>query len=389
MNFLGLVLRSLFRSRRRTVVAVLSLAVSVFLVALLQSLLLTLEGLSQSTPASGSRFLVQDRASYTNPISSACASFLRQQPEIEDFSGFLWFGGEYRDPRQFFANFAVDLPAYIRIYREECRLERIPAVRIRELLADGNGCMIGQALADKFGWRLGDTVPLVSPIYALPVRLTIRCIYDGPRKSDEMHLVFPIRQVQEAVASMQGRVGFFVVRARRAEDVPMLCERIERNFANSAQEIACVSENAFNLDQARALAQYAAMMRAISAAVMLAILIVAGSTMATSIRERGAEIATLRSLGFRTGRVLRLLLAEGLLLALLGAALGTLLATGMAGLAARMVGDILPWMGDFRILPGTLLGCAAGTLVLGALSTLMPAYRASRLDITEGLRSLG
>jgi len=103
------------------------------------------------------------------------------------------------------------MSAYIRMYREECHLERIPGGRIRELLADGNGCMVGRALADKFGWRLCDTVPLVSPIYALPLRLSIRCIFDGQRKSDEMHLIFPIRQVQEGGAPMSDHIARKVV----------------------------------------------------------------------------------------------------------------------------------------------------------------------------------
>jgi putative ABC transport system permease protein len=387
LRFLPLVLRSLFRSRRRTLLTVLSLAVSVFLIALLQSLLGTMDALTTSS-GSGTRLVVQDKASFTNVIPQSYGNFLRQQPEIETFTPLQWFGGEYKDPRNFFANFAVDPATYLQVYREECNLDSIPVEQVRDFLRDGNGCMVGRGLAEKFGWKPGDVVPLRSTIFNISLRLNIRIIFQGKRKSDEMALVFPIRQLQESVPWMKGRVGAFTVRAKDPVDIPRLCERIDRHFANSAQETLSLTENAFNLNMMRMLGDYATMVHSISAAVLTAILIVTANTMAMAIRERTIQISTMRALGFRSGQILSLLMAEGMLLSLLGSGLGILMAMGAATLAAKVAGDILPWMADFIITTETLLLCVLLTLALGLLSTFIPAYRASRRPITDGLRAL-
>jgi putative ABC transport system permease protein len=136
------------------------------------------------------------------------------------------------------------------------------------------------------------------------------------------------------------------------------------------------------------LGDYSTMVHSISAAVLVAILIVTANTMAMAIRERTTQISTMRALGFRSGQILSLLMAEGLLLSLLGSGLGILMAMGAANAAAKVGGEILPWMADFIITPETLLLCVLMTLALGLLSTFVPAYRASRRPITEGLRAL-
>ena len=387
MKFLTLVLRSLFRSKRRTLLTVLSLAVSVFLIAILNSFLGTMDALTTST-ASGTRFVVQDKASFTNTIPLAYANFLRQQPEIEQFTAFQWFGGEYKDPKNFFANFAVDPETYLEVYREEANLPSIPPVQVKDFLRDGNGCIVGRTLADKFGWKVGDVVPLKSPIFNITLRLNIRIIFTGKRKSDEMFLAFHIKQLQEAVPWMKGRVGAFTVRARNPMDIPRLCEAIDRHFANSAQETLSITENAFNLNMMKMLGDYSTMIHAISAAVLVAILIVTANTMAMAIRERTTQISTMRALGFTSGLMLSLLMAEGLLLSLLGSGLGILMAMAGASAAAKVGGELLPWMADFIITPETLLLCVLITLALGLVSTFIPAYRASRRPITEGLRAL-
>jgi len=390
MKFLPLILRSLFRSKRRTILTVLFMAVSVFMVALLQSLLVTLDSLSTSASGGGGayRIAVQDRASFTNVLPQSYSNYLLSQPEVETACGMQWFGGEYKDPKNFFANFAVDPESYLQVYREEAHLASVPPEQIRDFLRDGNGCVVGRALAEKFGWKVGDVVPLKSPIFNITVRLNIRIIFNGLRKSDEMMLAFHLKQLQESVAWMRGRVGMFSLRVRNTDDVPRLCERIDRNFANSSPETLSLTENAFNLNMMKMLGDYASMVHSITVAVVLALVLVAANTMAMAIRERTSQISVMRALGFSGGRVLGLLMAEGLILSLIGSGIGI----GMAMLAARgaavVAGELLPWLADFYITPETLLMCMLGTVVLGLLSTFVPAYRASRRPITEGLRAL-
>ena len=387
MKFLNLVARSLFRHRLRTILTLSFLALSVFLVALMQGFLGTIDALSSSV-ASGSRLVVQDKASFTNVIPESYGQFLHAQPEIEAVTKFQWFGGEYKDPKNFFANFAVEKDTYMKVYREEAGLDTLPPEQLRDFLMDGNGCAVGRALADNYGWKLGDVVPLRSPIFNMTVRLNVRAIYKGKRQSDELALVFDLKQIQEAVPWMKGRVGSFVVRVKNGRDIPKLCERSDRNFANASPETLSMSENAFNLNMMKMFGDFGAMLHAITSAVLVAILIVTGSTMAMTIRERSAQIAVMRALGFTTGKVMGLLLAEGLLLAFLGACLGLGMAVGVAKVAAGFTSSILPWMADFYIRPDTLLLCGFGTLALGLLSTFIPAYQASRKPIVEALRAL-
>ncbi|HWQ10939.1 MAG TPA: FtsX-like permease family protein, partial [Holophaga sp.] len=212
--------------------------------------------------------------------------------------------------------------------------------------------------------------------------------FKGKRVSDEQVLVFSLKQVQEAVPWMKGRVGAFIVRVKRAQDIPRLCERIDRNFANASPETLSMSENVFNLNMMKMFGDFGTMLHAITSAVLLALLLVTASTMAMTIRERSPQIAVMRALGFTTGKVMGLLLAEGLLLAALGGLLGLGAAVLAAKAASGMASAVLPWMADFYIPSNTLLLCALGTLALGLVSTFVPAYQASRKPIVEALRAL-
>ncbi len=387
MKYASLVFRSLFRHRLRTLLTLSFLALSVFLVALMQGFLGTLDALTTSS-ASGSRLVVQDKASFTNVIPESYGNFLRAQPEIEAVTQFQWFGGEYKDPKNFFANFAVQKDTYLQVYREEAGVDLLPPEGVRDFLQDGNGCIVGKSLADKYGWKVGDVVPLRSPIFNLSVRLNVRAIFQGKRQSDEQALVFGLKQIQEAVPWMKGRVGSFVVRVKSSQDIPKLCERIDRNFANASPETLSMSENAFNLNMMKMFGDFGTMLHSITSAVLVAILLVTASTMAMTIRERSTQIAVLRALGFTAGKVMGLLLAEGLLLALMGGLLGLGLAVLAAKVTAGLASAILPWMADFYIPPDTLLLCLVGTLAMGLLSTFVPAYQATRKPIVEALRAL-
>ena len=387
MKFLSLIFRSLFRHRLRTILTLSFISLSVFLVALMQGFLGTIDAISSSA-ASGSRLVVQDKASFTNVIPESYGNFLRAQPEIEAVTQFQWFGGEYKDPKNFFANFAVQKDTYLKVYREEAGLDTLPPTQVRDFLMDGNGCAVGKSLADKYGWKLGDVIPLKSPIFDMTLRLNVRAIFIGKRQSDEQALVFDLKQIQEAVPWMKGRVGSFVVRVKNGRDIPKLCERIDRNFANASPETLSMSENAFNLNMMKMFGDFGTMLHSITSAVLVAILLVTASTMAMTIRERSTQIAVMRALGFTSGKVMGLLMAEGFLLTLMGSILGLSMAVLAAKATAGLASAILPWMADFYIRPDILLMCALGTLAVGLLSTFIPAYQASRKPIVEALRAL-
>lgn len=385
MKFLHLVLRSLLRSKRRSVLTVLSLAISVFLVAILESILFTLDSFANN-PNSSNRVAVRHKVSITNLIPLRYADWIRQQPEVEAVMGLQWFGGIYQDPKNFFANFAAEPEEIVRIFREE--ITSFNESEFREFLRDRNGCIVGESLARKYGWKVGDVITLQGTIFPINPRLTLRGIWRSKRQADEQALYFHFKLLEEGVPRIAGRIGSFWVRVKRADDVPRLIERIDRHFSDAVEPTQSETENAFQLAFLKMMGDYATMIHAITAAVLLAILIVTANTMAMAIRERTTEIAVFRAMGFTSLQVLGILLTEGVLLALLGGLTGI----GLAALAAdglRVgVGTFLPWLADFQIPSSTLLFCLNATMGLGIVSTLVPAYRATRRPIIDGLRSL-
>ncbi|MCM2250180.1 MAG: FtsX-like permease family protein [Geothrix sp.] len=388
MRWLALIWKSLMRSKRRTLLIVGSLALSVFTVAVLQSLLTTLDA-ATSNPNSSNRLVARHKSGLTQMLPRSYEAYLRQQPEVETVCALQWFGGYYQDPRNFFANFASDETTLFRTFREEFGLSGITEAQIKDYLKDGAGCIVGESLARKNGWKVGDVVPLTGTIFPINPRLTIRLIYKSPKPSDENVLHFHYKVLEEGVPRMKGLVGSFWVRTHRPEDIPRLIERVDRHYANSAYETLTETENAFNLSFVKMLGNIAAIIQGITAAVVVAILIVTGNTMATAIRERAMEIAVFRAMGFPTGRVLALLMSEGVLLVGVGGLLGVLLANLAAGAVRGSLGEAMPFFADFAILPATVLACMAGALAVGLLATFIPAYAATRRPITDGLKAVG
>jgi putative ABC transport system permease protein len=360
----------------------------VFTVAVLQSLLTTLDA-ATNNPNSSNRLVVRHKSGLTQMLPRSYEAYLRQQPEVETVCALQWFGGYYQDPRNFFANFASDETTLFRTFREEFGLSGITEAQIKDYLKDGAGCIVGESLARKNGWKVGDVVPLTGTIFPINPRLTIRLIYKSPKPSDENVLHFHYKVLEEGVPRMKGLVGSFWVRTHRPEGIPRLIERVDRHYANSAYETLTETENAFNLSFVKMLGNIAAIIQGITAAVVVAILIVTGNTMATAIRERAMEIAVFRAMGFPAGRVLALLMSEGVLLVGVGGLLGVLLANLAAGAVRGSLGEAMPFFADFAILPATVLACMAGALAVGLLATFIPAYAATRRPITDGLKAIG
>ncbi|MBL0311435.1 MAG: FtsX-like permease family protein [Holophagaceae bacterium] len=359
-----------------------------FLVTLLQSLLTTLDAVSNN-PTSSNRLVVRHKSGLAQVLPMSYLTYLKAQPEVESATYLQWFGGTYKDPSNFFANFASDETTLFQVFKEEFGASGVTEDQIQDFVRDGTGCIVGKALADKFGWKVGDVVPLQGTIFPISPRLTIRVIFRGTKPSQENVLHFHYKVLAEGVPRMKGQVGTFFLRVHNADQIPRLSARIDNHYANSASETLSETENAFNLSFVKMLGNISAMIQGITVAVLVAILIVTAGTMSVAIRERTTEIAVLRAMGFRTGLVLSLLLGEGMLLVGGGGIIGV----GLAGLAAggirKGVGASVPFLEDFSLLPSTMLLCLGITFVVGLLSTFIPAYQATRRPITEGLRSIG
>lgn len=388
MKFIWLILKSLTRSKRRTILILSTITLSVFLVTVLQSLLTTLNAVSNN-PNSSNRLVVRHKSGLTQMLPMSYLPYLKQQPEVESATYLQWFGGQYKDPKNFFANFASDETTLFQVFKEEFGTAGVTEEQIKEYQRDGSGCIVGQALADKFGWKVGDVIPLQGTIFPISPRLTVKIVFKGQKPSQENVLHFHYKLLEESVPRIKGRVGTFFLRVRSADEIPRLSARIDNHYGNSAFETLSETENAFNLSFVKMLGNISAIIQGITAAVLVAILIVTAGTMSIAIRERTTEIAVLRAMGFRTGLVLGLLLGEGLIL--VGA--GGIFGVGLASLAASGIraslGSSVPFLEDFSLTPGTMLLCFGVTLGVGLLSTFIPAYQATRRPITDGLRSIG
>ncbi len=385
MKYLHLILRSFLRSKRRTVLTILSITVSVMLVAILQSILTTLSGFANN-PNASNRVAVRHKVSITNLLPLRYADWIRQQPEVEAVMGLQWFGGIYKDPKNFFPNFASEPEWITTVFKEE--VVDYSEAEFRDFLRDRNGCVVGKALADKYGWKVGDVIPLQGTFMPINPRLNLRAIFKARRASDEQVMHFHYKLVEEALPRMKGQIGNFWVRVRRAEDVPKVIERIDRHFKDAAEPTLSETENAFQLEFLKMMGNYVAVIQMITIAVLVAILIVTANTMGMAIRERTTEIAVFRAMGYRASQLLGLLLGEGVLVAGLGGALGLALAMLLAEGIRTVAVSFLPYLQDFAITPATMLLCMHGTMAVGILSTLIPAWQAIRRPIVDGLRSL-
>lgn len=373
------------RSKRRTFLILVTLILSVFLVTVLESLLTTLDSVS-NRPTEANRVFVRHKSGLTQTLPMSYKNYLSQQPEITIVHYSQWFGGYYQDPRNFFANFASNPATLFAVYDDQ--ILGLTEEQKKDYLLDGNGCIVGKVLADKYGWKVGDTVPLRGTIFPISPRLTIRGIYRSTRSSNENRLDFHYKLLEESVKRMQGKTGVFIIRTKSADDIPKLSNRIDNHFTNSPDETMTESENSFNLSFVKMLGNIGSIVHSVTIAVLIAITIVTVGTMSMAIKERTTEIAVLRALGFSTKRIMALLMGEGILLVSLAGFIGICLANLVAKILRDVLGNALIFLQDFKLANETIVLCSLITLGIGFISTIIPAYLATRKTIVEGLRAL-
>jgi putative ABC transport system permease protein len=282
---------------------------------------------------------------------------------------------------------AVEPETYLSLYPEMV----LPAEQKKAWLADKAGAIVGRTTAQRFGWKVGDKIPVMGTIYrhadgSNAWEFNLDGIYDGRDKSvDTSGFFFHYDYLKEGTGGTTGLVGWYIIRVDDPAHAPDVARRIDPLFANSPYETKTQSEKALAQSFADQVGNIGQIMRVILAAVFFTILLVAGNTMAQSVRERTSELAVLKTLGFGNGQVLALVLAESCLLAVLGGALG--LAIGWVLITVR--GD--PTHGQLPVFyfPPPDIAIGAGlTLLLGLVTGLLPAVQAMRLRIVDALRRI-
>ncbi len=387
MKFLYLVWCNLKHKKLRTTLTFLSIVVAFVLFSLLSALKL---GFGAGVNlANASRLVVRHRISFIQPLPYAYLARIASVPGVAAVSHQTWFGGIYQDSRNAFGTFPVDPKLFLPMNPEVS----LPDDQKQAWLKTRTGAVIGRTLAERYGWKIGDRVPLKSPIWPNKDgdawQFDIVGIYDATTKSgDTSSFLFRYDYFDEARTRGTGQVGWFQVRVDDPKHAVEVAKAIDSEFANSSAETKTETEAAMFQGFAQQVGDIGTIVTAILAAVFFTILLVAGNTMAQSVRERTQELGVLKAVGFSNGLVLGVVLSESLVITLLGGlaglAFGWFLITGLGQSSA-----IKQFFPVFFLPPRDILTGAGLALVLGFVAGILPALHAMRLRLADALRREG
>jgi putative ABC transport system permease protein len=383
MKFFPLIWSNLKRKKVRTAFTLLSILVAFILFGYLSAIR---TAFSAGIEMSGvDRLMVTHKVSIIQPLPVAYRERIAAVPNVQQVTHANWFGGIYQDPKNFFPQMAVDPETYLALYPELV----LSDAEKRAWLADRSGAIVGKTTADRFKWKVGDKIPIMGTIYRHPDgsnvwEFNIDGIYDGKDKStDTSGMFFRYDYLKEGTGGGRGLVGWYIIRIADPSRSTEVARRIDGLFANSPYETKTQSEKALAQSFADQVGNIGQIVAAILVAVFFTLLLVAGNTMAQSVRERTSELAVLKTLGFGNGQVLGLVLAESCLLALLGGLLGIALGWTLITLGGDPTNGQLP---VFYFPPADVALGVGLTLFLGLVTGLLPALQAMRLRIVDALR---
>ncbi len=379
MRYWRLVLANLFRKKIRTTLTIGSFAVALFLFGLL--LVVHNAFYSQIDMAGVDRLVVLNKVSIIQPLPLAYRNRLLRVPGVKEVSYANWFNGVYQDERNFFPQFAVDSDTYRSMFPEFVVTDE----EWKAFLADKQACIVGKSLAEKFGWKIGDRIPIRGTIFAGNWEFNLRGIYTGKRKEDDTsQFWFRWDYLEERRQWGKGQVGWYSARLSNVDDAVTVSRAIDGVFANSPWETKTETEKAFNQGWVKQMGNIEMLILSIGTVVFFTLLLVTGNTMATAVRERVRELAVLKAIGFTDRFMLGLVLAESLLVAVLGGVVGLVLAK-----LFTMRGDPLHGLLPVFYLPpsGMAFGLALAVAV-GLVAGVMPAVGAMRLRVVDALRRI-
>jgi putative ABC transport system permease protein len=382
MKYLHLIWAALFRSRTRTLLTLLSVVAAFLLFGMLDAVRVAFN--SSANVAGYDRLVVASRLSITQMLPVRLESQIERVPGVEKAVRMAWFGGIYRDQRNFFPNMSTG-PGFFELYPEY----EISPAHLRAFETTRNGAVVGEALARQHGWKVGDTIPLQATIF--PTRgsndwqfklVGLYRVKDPKRRGEENALYFRWDYFNESNDFVKDRVGWWMVKLADPDQADRVARAIDKLSENSDHETKTQTEQAFNQAFVKQFADIGMIVTSIMAAVFFTLVLLTGNTMAQAVRERIPELAVLKTIGFSNRSVLWLVLAESILLIGLGGAIGLGLASVLiAGVAASSNGmiqlDTVP--------PETWAMGVALMLGIGMIVGLLPALRAMHLNIVDAL----
>lgn len=382
MFIFRLLLKNAFRHKLRTLLTMLGLIVAICAFGLLRTIIDAWYAGVDGT--SSTRLITRNAISLTFPLPLNYAERLKTVEGVTGISWSNWFGGIYITERNFFPQFAVEPASYLALYPEYVLKDE----EKKAFILDRQGAIVGRKLANQYGWKIGDQIPLRGTIFPGTWTFTLCGIWDGvDAKTDESQFLFHWQFLAESVRKRSAKgadyVGVYVVRINEPNNAPLISERIDAQFKNSLAETLTETEKAFQLGFVSMSEAILVAINAVSFVIVIIIMAVMANTMTMTARERLAEYATLKALGFSPGFVVKLLFGESLVIALLGGGLGMLVTLPIAAAFAKAVGTLFP---SFVVSEATMALQLLASAIVGVVAAAWPAWKMSRIDIVNGLR---
>ncbi|MFH1175838.1 MAG: FtsX-like permease family protein [Acidobacteriota bacterium] len=377
MKYLHLILANLRRKKIRTALTVGSFAVALFLFGMLVAIH---AAFYQGVAVAGAdRLVVINKTSLIQPLPISYRERLAALNGVKSVTFASWFGGVYQDERNFFVQFAVDTETYRDMFNEFV----IPDDQWRSFVADREGAVVGAGTAARYGFKVGDRIPIKGTIFPGTWEFNIRAIYTGKRADDDVsQFWFHYKYLEERGPRwFGGLVGWYTVRLANPDDAPQVVKAIDERFANSPFETKTETERAFAAAFVKQMGNIELLIITIGTVVLFTLLLVTGNTMAIAVRERVAEIAVFKTVGFTDLGLLALVLAESAMIAVAGGVIGVLAARGVTPGLNRA------FSGMSFYLSGANLALGVGlALVVGLAAGALPALSAMRLRVVDALR---
>lgn len=390
MKFFHLILSNLRRKKLRTSLTLLSVIVAFMLFGLLAAIQEALVG--GVALAGADRLIVREKVSIINLLPASYEARMERIPGVDFATHQTWFGGIYQDPKNFFMQNPVEPEKFLKMHPEFI----LSPDEEKAWLSTRTGAIVGRRTAERFGWKIGDKVPIRSTIWVLPDgsytwTFDIVGIFDGKDKgTDTTPLFFRYDYFDEARDQGsqnwgKGKVGWYTIRIKNPSQAAEVAKLVDDEFANSPAETKTEPEGAFIQGWASQIGNIVLIVAAILGAVFFTILLVTGNTMAQAVRERTGELGVLKAIGFTNGQVVALVLAESCLLAVIGGIAGLGLASAITPVMAQKLAGLLPLF----FLPTRALFIGLGlSIVLGLVTGIVPALVAMRLRVADALRRM-
>jgi putative ABC transport system permease protein len=379
MTTLGFISKNALRNKRRALLSILSVAVSLFLLVILQVGLRELT-LPVEDVGSAMRVIARNRISLGQLLPAKQRPIIERIPGVETVSPFTWFGGKYKGEEVMFAQFAVDPEAFLRISTDS----KIPPEQAQTFVTERRACLVGKITADKYKLKVGDRMNLEGTYWPYDLELTVAGFYQGT--PDDRNLFFNQKYLDE-VSGGGGQVGTWWIKTKTIDDVGPVVSAINAAFMNSSAEVRAETERAFQLGFISMWGNIKMLINSICSVVVFTLLLVSASTMSMAIRERFRELAILKALGFRRRELFGFILAESFGLAALGAIIGVGGAWALFTYvpAATLTGGMFP---TIEVTPRIVgLGCAVAA-ALGIVASLAPSISVARMSVVQGLKTL-